>query len=112
MDNDPLTPRTTSNFSIASLITSDYCNDENNLYHPMTNPIETNFNFNNCSIDKITNDYYPNSTQQDLHPFHSDTLIETNNEQYQQQQPIKRKENRTKSNLQKSFTTTTEHMEG
>ncbi len=109
MDNNPLTPRTTSNFSIASLITSDYCNDENNLYNPMTNPIETNFNFNNCSIDKITNDFYPNSIQQDLHHFHSDTLIETNNEQYQQ--PIKRKENRSKLNLQKTFTTTG-HMEG
>jgi len=110
MDNNPLTPRTSNNFSIASLITSDCCNDENNLYYPMTNPIESNFNFNNCSIDKITNDFYPNSIQQDLHHFHSDTLIETNNEQYHQ--PIKRRENRSKTNHQKSSTTISEHMEG
>ncbi len=108
MDNNSLIPRT-SNFSIASLITTDCCNDENNLYHFMTNPIESNLNFNNCSSDKIANDYYPNSTEQDLHHFHSATLAETNNEQYQK--PIKRRENRSKTNLQKSFTTTG-HMKG
>lgn len=109
MDNNLLSPRTNSNFSIASLITTDCCNDENNLYHPMINPIELNFTSNNYSVEKIPSDYYSNSTQQDLHPFHSDTLTETNNEQYQQQQqPIKRR----KINFQKSSTTKKEDMEG
>jgi hypothetical protein len=34
MDNNPLTPRASS-FSIASLITSDSCDDENALYHSL-----------------------------------------------------------------------------
>jgi len=100
MDNNPLTPRATS-FSIASLITSDSCDDENALYHSLTNPTESNHNLN-----KITNDYYWNSIQQ----FRSATLIETNNEQ--DQQPITKRENYKQiTNLQKSLTTT-HHMEG
>src|SRR4051812_10460825 len=94
MDNNPLTPRASS-FSIASLITSDCCDDENSLYHSITSPIETNNNTNtinftpNPSIEKITNDYYNNHIQQDLHHFRSATLTETNNGQYHQQGTIK-----------------------
>ncbi|CAF0897493.1 unnamed protein product [Adineta steineri] len=107
MDNNPLTPRASS-FSIASLITSDCCEDENILYHSMTNLTESNFNYNNCSIDKSTNDY-----QQDFQHCQSPTFIETNNEQYQQE--IKKRDNRSMNtkqttNLQKSLTTT-RHME-
>jgi hypothetical protein len=127
MDNNPLTPRASS-FSIASLITSDCCDDENSLYHSMTSPIGTANNNNNNnniinfppnpSIEKITNDYYNNHIQQDLHHFRSATLTETNNGQYQQQGTIK--ENRSTNpkhhhhqitNLQKSLTTI-RNMEG
>ena len=121
MDNNPLTPRASS-FSIASLITSDCCDDENSLYHSLTSSIETtNINFTpDPSIEKITNDYYPNHhIQQDLHHFRSATLTEANNGQYQQQGPIK--ENRSTNhkhhhhhqvtNLQKSLTTI-RNMEG
>jgi hypothetical protein len=127
MDNNPLTPRASS-FSIASLITSDCCDDENSLYHSMTSPIETTnqnhiLNFPpNPSIEKITNDYYHNNhIQQDLHHFRSATLTEANNGQYQQQQQQGTiKENRSTNhkhhhhqitNLQKSLTTI-RNMEG
>ena len=88
MDNNPLTPRASS-FSIASLITSDCCDDENSLYHSMSSPIGTNNIINfppNPSIEKITNDYYNNHIQQELHHYRSATLTETNNGQYQHQQ--------------------------
>ena len=126
MDNNPLTPRASS-FSIASLITSDCCDDENSLYHSMTSPIGTNnINFNtNLPIEKITNDYYNNhiqqqqQQQQDLHHFRSATLTETNNGQYPPpQQHVTIKENRSTNhkhhqvtNLQKSLTTI-RNMEG
>lgn len=118
MDNNPLTPRASS-FSIASLITSDCCDDENSLYHSMTSSIEANNNHNiNCtttpSIEKITNDYYTNHIQQDLHHYRSATLAETNNGQYQQQTPIKESRStnhKQVSNLQKSLTTI-RNMEG
>jgi hypothetical protein len=116
MDSNPLTPRASS-FSIASLITSDCCDDENSLYHSMTSSIETtNINFTpDPSIEKITNDYYNNhhQIQQDLQQhFRSATLTETNNGQYQQQQATI-KENRSTNhkhhhqvtNLQKRITT-------
>jgi hypothetical protein len=118
MDSNPLTPRASS-FSIASLITSDCCDDENSLYHSLTSPIGTNNNNNpnilnlppTPSIEKITNDYYQE------HHFRSATLTETNNGQYQQQATIK--ENRSTNhkhhhqvtNLQKSLTTI-RNMEG
>ncbi|CAF3203508.1 unnamed protein product [Rotaria socialis] len=112
MDNNPLTPRA-SNFSIASLITSDCCDDENSLYHSMTSSIETTNNHHidctpNLSIEKITNDYYNNHINQDLHHYRTATLTEENNGQYQQQGTIK--ENRSTNhkqvtNLQKSLTT-------
>jgi hypothetical protein len=75
----------------------------------MTNSIGSNINFNNYSIDKITQDYYPNSIQEDFHQFHSIKSIEIPNEQHQQQ--IKKKENRSKTNLRKTQTTKG-HMEG
>jgi hypothetical protein len=124
MDNNPLTPRASS-FSIASLITSDCCDDENSLYHSMTSPIGTTNNNNiinfpsNPSIEKITNDYYNNNHIQQDHHFRSATLTETNNGQYQQQQGTI-KENRSTNhkhhhqqitNLQKSLTTI-RNMEG
>jgi hypothetical protein len=120
MDNNPLTPRASS-FSIASLITSDCCDDENSLYHSLTSPIGTNTNHTNIlnlpptpSIEKITNDYYQDHQQQH---FRTATLTETNNGQYQQQPTIK--ENRSTNhkhhhqvtNLQKSLTTI-RNMEG
>ncbi|CAF1206599.1 unnamed protein product [Rotaria sordida] len=90
----------------------------------MTSSIETTNNNNNnntinCnpnpSIEKITNDYYNNHIQQDLHHYRSATLTETNNGQYQhQQQQGTIKENRSTNhkhhqqqvtNLQKSLTT-------
>ncbi|CAF1006764.1 unnamed protein product [Rotaria sp. Silwood1] len=89
----------------------------------MTSSIETNSNNNtiNCnpnpSIEKITNDYYNNHIQQDLHHYRSATLTETNNGQYQQPQQQQQqgtiKENRSThhkhhqqvTNLQKSLTT-------
>jgi hypothetical protein len=122
MDSNPLTPRASS-FSIASLITSDCCDDENSLYHSMTSSIETtNINFTpTSSIEKITNDYYNNHIQQDHQHFRSATLTETNNGQYPQQATIK--ENRSSNhkhhhhhnnqvtNLQKSLTTI-RNMEG
>ncbi len=95
MDNNLLTARN-NNFSIASLITSDCCNDENHFYHSMTNPIEPNLPFHNCSTDKITSDYYPNSIQQEL-----PQVVENE----QSQQPIKKRENRVKTNLQKQSST-------
>ncbi|CAF0819664.1 unnamed protein product [Rotaria sordida] len=120
MDNNLLTSRASS-FSIASLITSDCCDDENSLYHSLTNSIQTNFyptnnnnnNNNNCSIEQITNDNYSNSIQQDFHHFHSATLTETNNGEYQQQ--IRRRKNRSTNykqikNLQKNLSIT-QHME-
>jgi hypothetical protein len=90
MDNNPLTPRASS-FSIASLITSDCCDDENSFYHSMTSPTGTNINLNDFSTEKIPTDYYPISIEQD---FRSSTLTETNHGQYQQQ--IKSKDNRSK----------------
>jgi hypothetical protein len=131
MDNNPLTPRASS-FSIASLITSDCCDDENSLYHSMPSPIGTtnnnnNIHFNNnLPVEKITNDYYNNHiSQQDLHHFRSATLTETNNGQYPlptQPQHVTIKENRSTNhkhhhhhhqvtNLQKSLTTI-RNMEG
>jgi hypothetical protein len=118
MDSNPLTPRASS-FSIASLITSDCCDDENSLYHSMTSSIETtNINFTpDPSIEKITNDYYNNhhQIQQDLQQhFRSATLTETNNGQYQQQATIKstnHKHHHQVTNLQKSLTTI-RNMEG
>lgn len=124
MDNNPLTPRASS-FSIASLITSDCCDDENSLYHSMSSPIGTTNNNNiinfpsNPSIEKITNDYYNNHhiQQQDLHHFRTATLTETNNGQYPQT-PIKenrstnhKHHNHQVTNLQKSLTTI-RNMEG
>ncbi|UJR33344.1 hypothetical protein I4U23_020793 [Adineta vaga] len=96
MDNNPLTPRASS-FSIASLITSEYCDDEQVIYHTMTNSLEPNFNMNTCPMEKVTND-----CRQDLHP--------ANNEQ-----DLKKKDNRSMNNkqitnLQKSLVTTN-HME-
>jgi len=80
--------------SIASLI---LLNNENNFDYSMTNPIESNFNLTNFSIEKLSNDYFPNILQQDLLQFSSTpTLIETNQEQYSTQ--IKKKESRTKKN--------------
>jgi hypothetical protein len=122
MDNNPLTPRASS-FSIASLITSDCCDDENSLYHSITSPIGTSTNINftpTSSIEKITNDYYNHNIQPDPQHFRSATLTETNNGQYQQQGTIK--ENRSTNhkhhhhhnqvtNLQKSLTTI-RNMEG
>ena len=133
MDNSPLTPRASS-FSIASLITSDGCDDENSLYHSLASPVgtlnHTNINFNNTtpSIEKISNDYYHSHhpAQADAQHFRTATLTETNNGQYQQQQqqqqqppqvPIK--ENRSTNhkshhqvtNLHKSLTTI-RNMEG
>jgi hypothetical protein len=123
MDNNPLTPRASS-FSIASLITSDCCDDENSLYHSLTSPIGTNTNHTNIlnlpptpSIEKITNDYYQDHHQQQQQHFRTATLTETNNGQYQQQPTIK--ENRSTNhkhhhqvtNLQKSLTTI-RNMEG
>jgi hypothetical protein len=99
MNNNLSIPRP-NNFSIASLITTDYYNDENTFYHSMTNPIGSNFHFNHYSIDKTTNDCYPIFPQPDLH---SPTLSKTNNEHYQQQ--LKKRENRSKTNLQKNSTT-------
>lgn len=62
----------------------------------MTNPIENNFNLANFSIEKLSNEYFPNLLQQDLLQFSSTpTLIETHNEQYHPSQ-IKKKESRTK----------------
>lgn len=123
MDSNPLTPRASS-FSIASLITSDCCDDENSLYHSLPSPIGTNHHVNilslapNPSVEKITSDYYPNHIQSDLHHFRSATLTETNNGQYQQQQQSTIKENRATNhkhhqvtNLQKSLTTI-RNMEG
>jgi hypothetical protein len=69
----------------------------------MTNSIGSNINFNHYSIDKITQDYYPNSIQEDFQQFL------TSNEQHQQS--IKKKENRSKTNLRKTQTTKG-HMEG
>lgn len=115
MDNNPLTPRASS-FSIASLITSDCCDDENSLYHSMTNSNQSNFYFNNsCSIDQIPNDNNLNSIQHDpLHNLRSATLAETNNEQYQQQ--IKRRKTRPTNYKQIKHTqktpSTTRHIEG
>ncbi|CAF4725572.1 unnamed protein product, partial [Rotaria sp. Silwood1] len=111
MDNNLLTSRASS-FSIASLITSDGCDDENSLYHSLTNSIPTNFyhNTNNCSIDQITND----SIQQDFHHFHSAKLTETNNGQYQQQIGKKNKNRSTNYKQRKNLQihlSTTQHME-
>lgn len=88
MDNNPLTPRA-SNFSIASLITSDGCDDENSLYHsihhsptgilastpiPMNNP--------NLLFEKAQHDIYSVPLQQDLQQNgRPTTLTETNNGQ-------------------------------
>ena len=122
MDNNPLTPRASS-FSIASLITSDCCDDENSLYHSLPSPIGTNTNHQSLlnlppppSIEKINSDYYQDQQQQQQH-FRLATLTETNNGQYQQQPAIK--ENRSTNhkhhhqvtNLQKSLTTI-RNMEG
>ena len=98
MDNDVLPLGLNKNFSIASLITSYGYNDENHLFHSMTNSIGTNLDFNHYSIEKITHDYYPNPP-----------LIDTSHEQYPTQ--IKKKENRTKTH-QRKRTTTKGHMEG
>ncbi|CAF1215166.1 unnamed protein product [Rotaria magnacalcarata] len=120
MDSNPLTPRASS-FSIASLITSEYCDDENSLYHSMTNSIPSNFYSNNCSFNQIQNDTHPNSIQQELDHFRSATLSETNNGEYhqqqqQQQQQIRRKKTRPTNykqikNLQKPTSTTTRRMD-
>lgn len=134
MDNNPLTPRA-SNFSIASLITSDGCEDENSLYHSLTSPIGTHntaqipYTHPSLSIEKITNDYYHNShLQPDLHHFRAATLTETNNGQCQPPAPapaptVPIKESRSTNhknqshhhqqvtNLQKSLTTI-RNMEG
>lgn len=113
MDNNPLTPRASS-FSIASLITSDYCDDENSLYHSMTNPIPSNFYSNHSSIDQISNDNYSNLIQPDLSNFNSPTLSETNNGQYQQQ--VRKRKHRSTNckqikNLEKP-SSATRRMEG
>lgn len=98
MDNNPLTPRASS-FSIASLITSDCCDDENSLYHSLSSPIGSNHHHSHqqhqhlnllnlpshSSFEKISNEFYPNSIQNDLQQFRSATLTETNNGQYQPQ---------------------------
>ena len=129
MDNNPLTPRASS-FSIASLITSDCCDDENSLYHSVNNSIgTTNLNFTaDSSIEKITNEYYTNHhhqqqqqqqpppTQHDLQQFRSATLSETNNGQYQQSttkegRSTNHKHHHQVTNLQKSLTTI-RNMEG
>ena len=136
MDNNPLTPRASS-FSIASLITSDCCDDENSLYHSLSSPIGSNHQHqhlnllnlpSHSSFEKIPNEFYPNSIQTDLQQFRSATLTETNNGQYQQQitsssisssAPGTIKENRSANhknhhqvtNLQKSLTTI-RNMEG
>ena len=129
MDNNPLTPRA-SNFSIASLITSDGCEDENSLYHSLTSPIGTPntpqipYTHPSLSIEKITNDYYHSShLQPDLHHFRAATLTETNNGQCQPPPAVPIKENRSTNhknhphhhqqvtNLQKSLTTI-RNMEG
>ena len=127
MDNNPLTPRASS-FSIASLITSDCCDDENSLYHSVNNSVgTTNLNFtSDSSIDKITNEYYTNHhqqqqptlpTQHDLQQFRSATLSETNNGQYQQSTTKESRSTNHKhhhhqvTNLQKSLTTI-RNMEG
>ncbi len=122
MDNNPLTPRASS-FSIASLITSDCCDDENSLYHSLPSPIETtNPNTNlihlpaNPSIEKLTNDYYNNHPiQSDHQQFRSATLTETNNGQYQQQGTNRstnhKHHHQQVTNLQKSLTTI-RNMEG
>jgi len=102
MDNHLITLRT-NNFSIASLITSAYYNDENNLYHSMTSSIEPNLDFNNYSIDKTTNEYYSNSIRSDP------TFTETPNGQYPPS--IKKKDNRTKTNHRKT-PLNKGHMEG
>jgi hypothetical protein len=99
-DNNSLTLHT-NNFSIASLITSVDYNDENNLYHSMTNSLGSNIYLNHYSIDKITQDYYPNSIQEDFQQF-----LPSN-----EQQPTKKKESRTKTNPRKPQTTKG-HMEG
>ena len=108
MDNNPLTPRA-SNFSIASLITSDCCDDENSLYHSMTSPIESNSINNNHTNSHLSNlltnkssshDYYPTDSQQ----IRTATLTEANHGQYQQS-------NKKVTNLQKSLTSI-RNMEG
>lgn len=108
MDNNPLTPRA-SNFSIASLITSDCCDDENSLYHSITSPIESNSINNNQTNSNLSNlltnkssshDYYPTDSQQ----IRTTTLTEANHGQYQQS-------NKKVTNLQKSLTSI-RNMEG
>ena len=108
MDNNPLTPRA-SNFSIASLITSDCCDDENSLYHSMTSPIESNSINNNHTNSHLSNlltnkssshDYYPTDSQQ----IRTATLTEANHGQHQQL-------NKKVTNLQKSLTSI-RNMEG
>ena len=126
MDNNPLTPRA-SNFSIASLITSDGCDDENSLYHSINSPIGTlpttpiHFNHSNLSIEKIPTDFYSNSLQTDSqsHYRSATTLTETNNGQSSQQSSVTRetRSNQAKTshpqatNLQKSLTSI-RNMEG
>lgn len=127
MDNNPLTPRASS-FSIASLITSDCCDDENSLYHSLSSPIgSSNHHVNlltlpsNSSFEKINHEFYPNPIQTE---FRTATLTETNNAQYPQQTSSGTiKENRSSNhkhhhhhhhqvtNLQKSLTTI-RNMEG
>ncbi|CAF1111194.1 unnamed protein product [Adineta ricciae] len=82
MDGNPLTPRA-SNFSIASLITSECGDDEQALYHTMTNSVEPNF-----SMSAYTNDY-----QQDV-----------------KKKDVRAVNNKQTTNLQKS-SLTTRHME-
>ena len=83
MDGNPLTPRA-SNFSIASLITSECGDDEQALYHTMTNSVEPNFSMNTC-----TNDYQQDAKKKDGRAVN----------------------NKQTTNIQKS-SSTTRHMEG
>ena len=108
MNSHLLTLGTNNNFSIASLITSDCYNDENHLFHSMTNSIGSNLDFSNYSIDKLTHDYYPSSFQTDP------TLFNTSTEQ--QYPPTtttttKKKDNQPKTNHRKR-SNTKGHMEG
>jgi hypothetical protein len=97
MDNNPLTPRA-NNFSIASLMTTDYCDEENHFYHSLASPTEPHLNLTDLSAEKPTESPYPTSSR----------LIETNTEQYPTQQAIK--ENRSTTHQKQSAKL--RHMEG
>ena len=97
MDNNPLTPRA-NNFSIASLMTSDYCDDENNFYHSLASPTEPHLNLADSSVENPIEPSYPTSSR----------LTETNTEQYPTQQAIK--ENRSTTHQKQSAKL--RHMEG